>query len=86
MKTIKDRGMKTILAAALLLLSASVLADKPPCLNNSRANCGYAPPGLSRDVANPDLSRDAANVPSPGTLALVSLGVAGLIIARKKKG
>jgi hypothetical protein len=69
--------MKMILATALLLLSASVLADNQECNSKSVAQCGDAPPGQIKQFAT---------VPSPGTLALVSLGVVGLVIARKKKG
>jgi hypothetical protein len=77
--------MKNTLAALLLLFSTSVLADrfengnKPPekdCDNPSEAVCGYSPPGLSR----PD------QVPVPGTLALVGLGIAGLVVLQKRGG
>jgi hypothetical protein len=73
--------MKNTLVALLLLFSTSVLADrfengnKPDCNNDSVAECGYNPPGLSKK---------SAEVPVPGTVALVGLGLAGLVVLRRR--
>lgn len=72
----KVSDMNKLLAVFLLLFSASVMADKPDCNNSSVANCGNSPPGLDK----------ASAIPIPGTLALVGLGLAGLAIARHRKG
>jgi len=71
--------MKTIMAIFLLLISTSVLADRPECTKI---------PGSCKDW-NPSDTRAntaaVAAVPEPGTLALIGLGLAGLVIARRRK-
>lgn len=54
-------NMKTIIAALLLLVSNSLLADTV-----------Y-------------IADQAVNVPEPGVLALIGIGVAGLVLARRRK-
>ena len=75
--------MKTILAVLLLLISTSLLAKAKPCNPNAnfhaceghtRGNNLYGPTG-----------GNIAAVPEPGTLALLGLGMAGLVVARKRK-
>ena len=68
--------MKTIMAVFLLLVSTSVLAKKPTECNpnaNSHApiSCGYV--------------QGSNAIPEPGSLALIGLGIAGLVIARRRK-
>ena len=72
----KVSDMNRFLAVFLLLFSVSVMADKPACNNDSVAQCGETPPGLDK----------ASEVPIPGTLALIGLGLAGLEISRHRKG
>jgi hypothetical protein len=65
--------MKTIMAVFLMLVSTSLLADRP--------ECSYTPGACSGGVP----SGKIAAVPEPGTLALIGLGAAGLVVARKRK-
>ena len=70
--------MKTIMAVLLLLVSTSLLADKPDCnLNPNFPSCEHNPPGLT--------GGSVAAVPEPSTLALIGLGAAGLVVRRKRK-
>jgi len=68
--------MKTIMAIFLLLISTSVLADRPECTKI---------PGSCKDWNPSDTRANTAAVPEPGTLALIGLGLAGLVIARRRK-
>ena len=69
--------MKTIMAVLLLLVSTSLLA-KPDCNQNPNfPACEHNPKGLT--------GGSIAAVPEPGSLALIGLGVAGLVVARKRK-
>jgi hypothetical protein len=80
--------MKTIMAVLMLLISTSVLADRPVCPQgstfpacvNANAPSPPSPPGLTE--TNVHL------VPEPGTLALVGLGLIAVWVrvARKEKG
>jgi len=68
--------MKNIMAVFLLLVSTSVLAGKPTGCNpnandHSPVSCGYA--------------RESNAIPEPGSLALIGLGIAGLVVARRRK-
>jgi hypothetical protein len=65
--------MKTIMAVFLLLVSTSLLAERPECSFTPGACAGGVPSGR------------AAAVPEPGTLALIGLGAAGLVVARRRK-
>ena len=66
--------MKSFIAISLLLISTSSLA-KPDCNKNPDfPACKTGAPGLF------------AAVPEPSTLALLGIGFAGLIAARKRKG
>ena len=70
--------MKTVLAVFLLLVSTSLLAVKPDCIQNPDfPACKQNPPGL--------LKGNMVSVPEPGTLVLLGLGLAGLVVARKYK-
>ncbi len=68
--------MKTIMALFLLLVSTSLLADRPDC-SRTPGNCRYDNPSLTR--------AQATAVPEPGSLALIGMGVAGLVVARRRK-
>jgi hypothetical protein len=68
--------MKTIMAGLLLLVSTTLLADRPLC-SQTPGGCAGNPPGLAKG--------NIAAVPEPGSLALIGLGVAGLIVARRRK-
>jgi hypothetical protein len=68
--------MKTIIAVFLLLVSTSLMADRPLC-SQTPGGCVGNPPGLAKGKI--------AAVPEPGPLALTGLGVAGLIVARRRK-
>ena len=65
--------MKTIVGVFLLLVSTSLLADRPECSYTPGACAGGVPSG--KVVA----------VPEPSTLALIGLGAAGLVVARRRK-
>ena len=65
--------MKSVLAVLLLLISTSLLADRPECSLTPGACRGGIPSGK------------IAAVPEPGTLALIGMGAAGLIVARRRK-
>ena len=70
--------MKIIMAVLLLLVSTSLLADKPNCYQNPNfPACKNNPPGLT--------GGSVAAVPEPGTLALIGMGAAGLVFARRRK-
>ncbi len=69
--------MKTIMAVFLLLLSTSVLAQQPECARIKPPTCSQGRgPGPN----------EFATVPVPGTLALMGLGVAGLVVVLKRRG
>ena len=68
--------MKATLVALLMLTSTSLLADRPDCTLTPGGCVGH-PPGKG-------LNENAA-VPEPGTLALIGMGLAGLVIARRRK-
>ena len=71
--------MKTILALSLLMISTSPLADRPDC---------SLTPGDCRGGVPSDRSNAGGNfaaIPEPGTLALIGMGVAGLVVARRRK-
>jgi len=72
----RDVIMKTIMAVLLLLISTSLMADRPLC-SQTPGGCVGNPPGLVKG--------NIAAVPEPGSLALIGLGAAGLIVARRRK-
>ena len=69
--------MKTIMAVFLLLVSTSLLAVGKDCAFDGE-------PGSCRNERSITGGNIAA-VPEPGSLALIGLGMAGLIVARKRK-
>jgi hypothetical protein len=77
--------MKTIMAVLMLLVSTSLLAAKPVCYEGSTfpacVNANVTPPGLGPGLTE----NNVHSVPEPGTLALLGLGMAGLVVARTRK-
>jgi hypothetical protein len=73
---LKGSKMKTIMAIFLLLVSTSLLAD--------RRDCTFGDPGSCRNERSTTRGNITA-VPEPGSLALIGLGVAGLVVARRRK-
>ena len=71
--------MKTIMVVLLLIMSPSLLADRPDCSFNPRDCRNGIPSG--RIVSGDKI----VAVPEPGTLALMGLGAAGLVVARRRK-
>ena len=71
--------MKTIMAIFLLLASTSLLAGKHECNDTPGACAGGVPSNRG------GRSNESAQIPEPGTLALIGLGVAGLVVARRRK-
>jgi len=70
--------MKTFMAVLLLLAASSLLAAQPDCLQNPNfPACKSSPRGLS--------GGNIASVPEPGTLTLLGLGMAGLLVAKRRK-
>jgi hypothetical protein len=69
-------NVKAIMAVFLLLVSPPLLADRPDC-SLTPGGCVGNQPGLA-------IGRSAA-VPEPGALALIGLGMAGLVVARRRK-
>lgn len=65
--------MKTIMTVFLLLVSTSLLADRPTECN----------PNANYHACDNFQVRNA--VPEPGSLALIGLGIAGLIVSRRRK-
>ncbi|HBE92967.1 MAG TPA: hypothetical protein DDW55_10715 [Gammaproteobacteria bacterium] len=74
--------MKTIMALFLLMISTSLLADRPPCSLDPGACKGGIPSATRGHRGN---GGNVTAVPEPGSLALIGLGVAGLVVARKRK-
>ena len=65
--------MKTLIAVSLLLASTSLLADRPECSYTPGACAGGVP------------SNRSALIPEPSTLAILGLGVAGLVVGSRRK-
>ena len=65
--------MKTLVAGFLLLFSTSLLADRPECSYTPGACAGGVP------------SNRNASIPEPSTLAILGLGIAGLLVRRRRK-
>jgi hypothetical protein len=66
--------MKAIMAVVLLLVSTALLAERPDC-SLTPQGCAAISPGHNK----------VASAPEPSTLALIGLGLAGLVVARKRK-
>ena len=68
--------MKRSVAVFLIAVSTSAFADRPfDCNPNASSNSNVG--------CNPE--QEFATVPEPGTLALMGLGLTGLIISWKKR-
>jgi hypothetical protein len=84
--------MKTSVAIHLLLISNSLLADRPLC-SQTPGGCVGNPPGHEVHNHQGQVGGDnnghgedkTATVPEPGPLVLLGLGLAGLLVARKLK-
>jgi hypothetical protein len=84
--------MKTGAALLLLLASNTLLADKPLC-SQTPGGCVGNPPGHEvRDHKSHEggdhrghTEDNIATVPEPGPLVLLGLGLAGMLVARKRK-
>ena len=73
--------MKSLLVVVLLLLSNASLAVPPDCVNKWVPACDNNPQWISM---NNDV-REVAAVPEPGMLALLGIGLSGLLVARRRK-
>jgi len=79
--------MKYIIAAFFLFAAAGSMADKPAGLPGNNGDNGnhYA---YGKDGSNGNHfgnSQRAGSIPEAGTLALIGLGLAGLIITRTRR-
>jgi hypothetical protein len=73
--------MKTMMAVIMLVMSTSVLADKPVCYEGSTfpacVNANQTPEGLAANLTE----NNVHSVPEPSTLALIGVGAAAFGIA-----
>lgn len=73
-----SKKLSGIFAAMLFVFCTSAFAEPPECASTPGA-CGDNPPGNGFGLEKFN------DVPVPGTLVLVGLGLAGLIFSRKRK-
>ena len=80
-------AMKYIMLALLILASTASLAEKPDVLpGNNGSNGDHYAYGKQRNNGNQSgASQKVVSIPEASTLALIGLGFAGLMLARRRK-
>jgi hypothetical protein len=72
--------MKRILAVILITVSTAAFAGRPEgCNENANINSAVA------CIENPLAEEEFATVPSPGTFALMALGLTGMMISWRNR-
>ena len=80
--------MKMVVASLAILIAVSAHADPSSQALSKRPSCASVDPcglALGHDVNVNAPAAEALAIPAPGTLALIGLGLTGLVIARNNR-